>query len=444
MLVNVLIAMAELCLNAPVFIASSSDLLPERDLAELILAKFASRAAQCRLLLPTFRWENKHYAASGPPQHGLNLKLERAELVIMLFWSRMGEGTLEEMDRALAQAHRGVTDNVAIYFKTQQPSPSAEGFAAVEALRQRLNAEKRALTWQFETIDDFKRLLKQHLINWFYRWQGVADACQFALENSTPIRATYNDGENRVREAEFRFAFTDFPDLVQLLGRLAIERYQRDGMEALDQPLPRDRMDHCDARWPQLVAPETEQLLAVTHRAAASGIPYWSPCPLRARENGEICFADPEWFCFFCGIGLCHAILESRVEVVCQRPYPNAVHQYVRGCANRLNLNLSKPLIDWLTGADGRTRALPVARNFAAYELGMLEAFDAQEALGDALEHDSGKDVGTYCITSLGKLRSRLFLPRLVQRFQMEQTSGRRLLLAQAISRIVGVAQYDL
>jgi hypothetical protein len=55
----------------------------------------------------------------------------------------------------------------------------------------------------------------------------------------------------------------------------------------------------------------------------------------------------------------------------------------------------------------------------------------------------SPSTVVTYCIISLGKLRSRRYLPRLMHLFQEETNPYRRMMLSQAISNIVGIAHDD-
>jgi HEAT repeat protein len=84
-----------------------------------------------------------------------------------------------------------------------------------------------------------------------------------------------------------------------------------------------------------------------------------------------------------------------------------------------------------------------VARNFAAYVIGMIGGIQAQDALAEALQSDKGVDVSRYCITSLGKLRSRRHLPLLVQFFQTGN-DDLRLVISQAVSNIVGIAHYEL
>ena len=85
-----------------------------------------------------------------------------------------------------------------------------------------------------------------------------------------------------------------------------------------------------------------------------------------------------------------------------------------------------------------------VARNFAAYVLGMLGAIEAHEDLARAIHEDAGDGVRAYAILSLGRMRARVQLPMLVELFGRASDAAERLMIAQAVSRMVGVADYPL
>lgn len=98
----------------------------------------------------------------------------------------------------------------------------------------------------------------------------------------------------------------------------------------------------------------------------------------------------------------------------------------------------------WLLSANGCTDGKPIARNFAAYVLGMLNAIEAQDDLASVLYNETGDDVQIYAILSLGRMRARVQLPVLVDLFNRTDGSQARLLVAQAVSRMVGIADYSL
>jgi hypothetical protein len=433
--------MAELSLTLPVFIASPQEVMAERECAEQAIRDLARTAAIHRLLVYPFRWEKDYYPASGQPQPPLSEHLRRAEHVVIILWKRVGAGTAEELDLSLLLAQQGKIDNVAIYFKSE----SAGGADSPEILKLRndLIGGQRALTCNFRSTEEFQTLFKEHLQHWLNRWLGVPACCQFALENSTSLKGTTHMGENRLDLLRRTFKLESLQRMAGYLGEEAVNLYQSHGTEALRQPLSRPRIEALDAAWHQAAAPRVENQQRLGQMAAQLGMPFVNPRPLQLDEHGNIYFADAEWLFYFCALGLINAIRDGRVEAVANRPYVNPVHQYLSAHVQQQDLKILPTLQRWLLAKDGATKGMPVARNFAAYVIGMIGATEAQDALAEALRVDPGKDVATYCITSLGKLRSRRHLPLLIRLFQ-ENYRGLGLVISQAVSNIVGIANYPL
>ncbi len=431
--------MADLSLSLPVFIASPAEVSAEREVAEEVVLGAARDAAKRGLLLYPFRWEHDYFAASGQPQPPLTEQLRRAENVVVILWTRVGAGSRVELETALELAEHGEIDNVAIYFKTPQAGCASND---VQKLREALVASDRALCWEFASTNDFRRLFDHQLRLWLARWEGAPACCQYALENSSSMRGTDHVGDNRLLALERIFDLSTLAHVRPYLGATALQSYQRHGAEALRQRLNRGLLQEHDPWWMCHALP-VEQMQE-KWQPGRRGQPFASPAPLVIGSDGEVAFADAEWFSYFCAVGLADAICQGRLEAVALRPYWNPVHQYLSAYVRRENLSITQTLIRWLTNADGSTGALPVARNFAAYVLGMIGAVEAQDVLAETMRRDIGEDVQTYCITSLGKLRARRYLPRLVGMFQKESNQIRRLLLSQAVSNIVGFARFDL
>jgi HEAT repeat protein len=97
-----------------------------------------------------------------------------------------------------------------------------------------------------------------------------------------------------------------------------------------------------------------------------------------------------------------------------------------------------------LTSEDGCTDNRPIARNFAAYVLGMIGAIDAQDDLARAIQSDRGREVKLYAIAALGKLRARQQMTVLKELFFHEADPNTRLMIAQAMCRMTGVAEYEM
>lgn len=459
--------MADLSLYLRVFIASPSEVKAEREAAKEVVLGVAREAAKRRLLLDPFLWEYDHPATSGPPQPPLTEQLRHSEKVVFIFWKRVGKGTREELNTALPQAHRGETDNVAIYFKTgpaksngtpklreqallrprspgQDPVTTNATTDEVRELRDDLIKGDRALSRDFASTDEFRRLFDQHLRLWLARWDGVPACCQYALENAVPMRGTDHVGETRLTRLERSFDLHALDRVRDYLASEAVKSYQRHGSGALGYSLNRKTLQECDPDWQSaaLTAEKIHQQMG--QQAAQIGLPFVSPAPLLTTGDGGVHFADAEWFAYFCAVGLACAIRDGCLDAIALRPYPNEIHQFLSALVERERLRITQTLIRWLTNADGSTSALPVARDFAAYVLGMIGAVEAQDALAETMSRDKSADVVMYCITSLGKLRARRYLPQLVRMFQHESNQVRRLLLSEAVSNMVGITRFDL
>lgn len=74
----------------------------------------------------------------------------------------------------------------------------------------------------------------------------------------------------------------------------------------------------------------------------------------------------------------------------------------------------------------------------------MIGAHGAADQLAESLVEDDGTNVRLYCITSLGKLRSRRHLPLLRSAYHERQYLQEQEMIAKAICRIIGVGRFEL
>jgi hypothetical protein len=431
--------MADLSLALRVFVASSAEVQPEREAAEAEVRALARDAAHQRLLLESFLWEEDSYPFCGRPQATLNEDLRQSEHVVVILWSRVGEGTREELKRALEQGYRGQTDNVSIYFKTAPPPTPI--LPELSELRGHISEHHLALSWNFESTDDFRRLFAQHLRKWLHRWDGVVPCCRYALENSPPTGRAAGGSDPLVALGR-NPVLAALPAVVRgALGREAVGLYQRFGPEeATRRPIARAALNGVQPDWVADGGPVPASSLALWRIQQQQA----GPNPLRPGPGGAVHFADYEWFWYFAAVGLADAVRAGRTDAVARWPYLNEVHQYLAGYVRQEQIDLLPTLRRWLRNEGGVTTGTPVVRDFAAYVLGMLGDIESQDWLAEALDRDESEDVRTYCITSLGKLRSRRYLPRLVERYNTTSDPRRRLLLAQAVSNIAGIARFPL
>jgi hypothetical protein len=164
-----------------------------------------------------------------------------------------------------------------------------------------------------------------------------------------------------------------------------------------------------------------------------------------ARHGADLYFGSIEWFYFFCAAGLLDALAAGDVRAVERRPYVNPIHQYLQALAVGERRRLVVPTLRrWLLSAGGITEGKPVARNFAAYALGMLGAVEAHEDLARVIDEDDGDGIRAYCVASLGRMRARVQMPMLADLFKRTEDADLRLMIAQAISRMVGAADYPM
>jgi hypothetical protein len=168
-----------------VFVASPSDLDPERSRLEEVIHEFNtswSHTSGARLDL--VRWETHGYPGVGQDaQEVLNRQLpDDCDIFVGLMWAkfgtptgRAGSGTEEEFLRA----HKRFQENpnavkIMFYFKDAPVAPSTidpEQVAKVQRFRASLGKEG-VLYWNFGTIEDFGKLVQLHLTRQFQDFTG--------------------------------------------------------------------------------------------------------------------------------------------------------------------------------------------------------------------------------------------------------------------------------
>jgi hypothetical protein len=440
--------MAELALQLPVFIASPSDVVDERKVIAEEVRELAVTAGKHGLLLRPICWELDARPTMQRAQASINELLKTAELVVVVLWSTLGSesapgaedsGTLEELLRATEQVLHGASDDVLVYFRESPvPAEAAESYARVQAFRNKLELSRRVFFWRYNTPEELRGEFANHLRLWLERWQVVPDICVNTLAVSapgTPMPEAY--GENRLAQIRRFYRTEREPALTAELGLAATEMYQQFGPRAVQEPL---RLSGAVAQTATKYVGSVEDISRV-HLMRLIGRIEPSAAPLRT-EDGEYYFADDEWFSFFCAAGLIDAIRADQVGAADREPYINPVHQYLAALALPLRDEIIAKLTGWLLNVSMITYARPVARNFAAFVLGMLSAEEAQDALIEAAETDPGTDVRLYSVVSLGRMRSRRHLARLVALWRRENDPRFRTVLGQVVCRIVGVGHY--
>jgi len=153
-----------------VFIASTNDLMEERNATEEVLREWNSRNSKARqIVLKSLRWEEDSTPELGPGsfQAVINKNLlDRADLLVGILGKRLGSptansiaGTVEEIDR-FAAARKPVL----LYFSDRQFNLSEIDPKELERVRDfRQSMQRRGLYCTFKDIADFKAQLRNHL-----------------------------------------------------------------------------------------------------------------------------------------------------------------------------------------------------------------------------------------------------------------------------------------
>ena len=204
-----------------VFVASPSDMQPERDaLAEVIheLNSTWSRKFGTRLAL--VRWETHGVPGFGTDaQDVLTREIpDDADIFIGLMWgkygtptSRAGSGTEEEFQRALERSRQdSASIRIMIYFKDAPLAPSqidTDQLARVQRFQLSLGDEG-GLYWKFSEINEFKTLIRMHLSR---QLPNLSDKAQgeSVSDTAAPI-----DSADASSEAVEGLGWIDYMDVV--------------------------------------------------------------------------------------------------------------------------------------------------------------------------------------------------------------------------------------
>lgn len=152
-----------------IMIASPSDVKDERQIVREVVAEWnAIHARKAALCLMPVGWETHSYPElAGRPQQIINVRLlENADLLVGIFWTRVGSptgksisGSVEEIERHL-QAGKPVM----LYFSTAPVVASTldrEQFDALEEFKEW--AKTQGLIETYESQEDFRSKFRAHL-----------------------------------------------------------------------------------------------------------------------------------------------------------------------------------------------------------------------------------------------------------------------------------------
>jgi anti-sigma regulatory factor (Ser/Thr protein kinase) len=168
-----------------IFAASPGDTQEERDRLATVVAELNKGiAAERDLALELVRWETHTRPGMGSdPQDVINRQLPEADIVIAMFWKRLGtptpradSGTAEELESAIEEWRLKGEIEILAYFNQSPYTPDREELDQVQRLlgfRQTL--ESRGLfPREYNGVPDFEAQVRQHLTDVVLAWDGGA------------------------------------------------------------------------------------------------------------------------------------------------------------------------------------------------------------------------------------------------------------------------------
>lgn len=152
-----------------VMIASPSDVPVEREIVRKVIHEWnAIHADEKNTVLLPIGWET-HSAPdmSGPPQSIINRQvLENSDLLVGIFWTRIGTATKEYASGAVEEIERHIAAGkpAMLYFSEAPVVPNEINQKQYRALEKfRINCQTRALYEPFNNTDEFEAKFRRHL-----------------------------------------------------------------------------------------------------------------------------------------------------------------------------------------------------------------------------------------------------------------------------------------
>ncbi len=152
-----------------VMIASPDDVAAERKIVRKVIAEWnATHSTERGIVLLPVDWESNSSAEYGrEPQSALNAQIqERADILIAIFWTRLGTPTVESRSGTIEEINRHTAKNkgAMLYFSSQ---PIPQGLARSGGLEDvddyKKGIQKNCLYGTCRTRAKFKELVRRHL-----------------------------------------------------------------------------------------------------------------------------------------------------------------------------------------------------------------------------------------------------------------------------------------
>jgi len=360
-----------------IFIGSPKNLSDERDLIKLTIKKLNEELYYQKIILQPFDYKEL-FSEPIPPQQSINQHIKNSDLVIVLFGSRIGDGTLEEFHLAKNQYADGKIKNLMVYFK-KMPKESMEdpGPKAKAVLDFKQSIENTIFFHEFEDKTELEKLIIKHLRNWIYYQKDIFDIItQYEKRIDKNIIETMRVSELPFTDKIFELLETKNEDELRQLEDEAYNRYL-------------DLQSH---------------LFNSSHEQ----------CYLIAKK-------------------LYRGIQENNYALCRHKAFIFPIHQYLSKMIRTSDDKkiLIKNLINWLVSRD---KVYPTSRDFAAFELGMTKSFEAiQELLFALADNNELLPIRYYSAMSLGMIKQREVINKLIDIYQAESVEQLQVVIAHVI-----------
>jgi hypothetical protein len=152
-----------------VFLSAPADVISEYEIVSGILREWNVQHGQALgVRVELVHWRTHTYPATGRRAQALINKqaFDQSDIVVGIFWTKFGTPTGRYGSGTEEELRRGITQNksVMVYF-SRIPPPSGQGqplqASKITAFKEKLG--KKALYWEFSSLDGFERDFRNHL-----------------------------------------------------------------------------------------------------------------------------------------------------------------------------------------------------------------------------------------------------------------------------------------
>lgn len=369
-----------------IFIGYSIPQASQRDICKAVIQDInaSNHHKNLQLLVCEYR---QMVVDTVPLQEGIDRVIESCDLAILLFGPEIGGGLAYEAQFSLDLLKTGKIYKLLPYVFVQpgEPQQVRENYLSTEAIEDLYDANQ-VLFYRIEDESTFESRLREHLGQWLAEEESIVERQKDFLR----------------RGLLGRFAVDDIAFSNEVLG---MRQAETDGLS---------------------MSPDTE---AAFHR-------YVETCNTNSIMDSPIEY-------YLVARHLRAAILADRWQIFTQAEFINPIHQYLATLIRHDEAWVRDAVITKLEGWLEQRQTLPeMVRNFAVFQLGMLQSRGSAEALMRTVENRGElQSVRHYAAHALGMLRQRSMIQRMMQAHAYEHSPFIKETLTNSIIYMMGVIE---